>query len=227
MKNINLLCFLIVLCLIPSCAQQKNFLFSEASILNVDNNSIEERGHLVLKVSPLVLRLQERKFILKKHALSEKLKKYISEILSESNSLQDELLAVSSAMIVVRQTKQSENIPPHYLYQYDFEQNDWICAWHTPTQPMWIVKDEHPSFFRTVYIIKQRNRVILKDRFWGGISIIYVVQGRHHKAPYAITSMWNPVNFDAFLTTSNYIKNRVNPISYDIAKNNCQTIKGK
>lgn len=217
MKNIALHGLLAALCFASSCATHKEFVFAEGSTLRTDN-TIYVQGRAVLKVSPMVTRLGERKLVTEKGRMSLELTKHLIAVLAESNSLQDELLAASPNIIVVRKTRESKSLQPRYLYQYDFEKDDWICLDLSQEAALMPIETSAvPTFYRSVYIVKNRNRVVLKDSF-GDISIIYVIQGKHSKAPYPITRMWSPANFATFITTSNYITDRINPITYAIAK---------
>ena len=73
-------------------------------------------------------------------------------------------------------------------------------------------------FFRKVYVVERRNRIIVKDYF-GDISVIYVIQGRNKEALFNSTSVWNPSEFPALISTAYYIQERLDPISHNIAKN--------
>lgn len=75
-----------------------------------------------------------------------------------------------------------------------------------------------PLFFlREVFINKKMNLIIVKDRF-KDISVIYTIQGRAKNAPYTITNIWYPRNFNYFISIAGYIKDKIDPISIETAK---------
>ena len=202
--------------IMSSCATHRNLLFAEGFVVREENNSIENNGLPILKIDSSTLNLKEKKLTFEKELLSEELETHVSTILQECNSIQNVVIAVSQDFIIVK-NKNNYKLDTKYVYQFDLESARWVCMYlDIPSNTLSYMSNSW-SFSRSVYVVKRRNRMIIKDCF-GDISVIYVIQGKDCKTPFYTTSVWNPSDFKDFITISNYINDEVNPISYSIAK---------
>lgn len=203
--------------IMSSCITQRRLFFSEQAVIRVSDNSIEDNGQFILKVAPSVLNLKEKKLILEKDSLSENMKIYISTILRECHSSQDTLIAVSQDIIISKDLKTNRSLEANCMYHFDVETDRWICSYVDVPSGYIPFMDEPCAFYRKVYVTKRRNRLIIKDLF-DDISVLYVIQGRDNQTDFSTTSVWDPSDFPSLITTSNYIREKIDPISYDIAK---------
>lgn len=202
--------------IVSSCVTYRKLLFAEGFVVRAENNSIENNELPILKINPSALNLKEKRLIFKKDRLSEELEVHVSTILQECNSAQNVVIAVSQDFIIVK-NKNNCQLDARYVYQFDFESDQWVCTYlDIPTNTLSHMNDSW-SFSRSVYVVKRRNRMIIKDYF-GDISVIYVIQGKDYKTPFYATAMWSPSDFKDFITISNYINKEINPISYSIAR---------
>lgn len=104
------------------------------------------------------------------------------------------------------------------MYHFDFEIDRWVCS-YIAVPAEYVPPVGNPfMFFRKVYVVERRNRIIVKDYF-GDISVIYVIQGKDKKSFFNSTSVWRPSEFPALISTVYYIQERLDPISHNIAKN--------
>ena len=104
------------------------------------------------------------------------------------------------------------------MYHFNSEIGSWVCSYiAVPTEDIQSV-DTPCVFYRKVYVVERRNRIIVKDYF-GDISVIYVIQGKDKKAIFRTTPVWRPSEFPALISTVYYIQERLDPISHNIAKN--------
>lgn len=214
-NNIILICLLIFIT--SSCATKKiNFRYN-CSNTKINENELIIDDTILLKADKWELDLKNKKLLFCEELLNDELKKYVSEILKESNSLQDTIIAISHDFIVTKDLEDSYENEEHYLYYYDLNSNQWICQYINDTDFGTSYSLDTFHFNREVFFSKKRNRVILKDYF-NDFSIIYVIQGEDNSTKFYTTKVWDPVNFKSFITTSNYIIDRINPISYNIAK---------
>lgn len=203
--------------IISSCATHRKLHFAEGFVYRADNNSIEHNRLPILKIDPSVLRLEKKRLTFEKEPLSKALEKHISSILRECSSIQKDVIAASQDFIIVRNNNGC-GLDTKYAYQFDFEYDRWVCTYVDTQAHTLSYTEASCSFSRSVYVIKRRNRMIIKDCF-GDISVIYVIQGKDHKSPFYTTLIWDPAVFEDFITISNYINIEINPISYSIARN--------
>ena len=103
-----------------------------------------------------------------------------------------------------------------YSYQLDFESGRWVCIGLDAATERVPTMDGVCGFLRRVYVIKRRNRVIVKDSF-GDIAIVYVLQGRDRKAPFSHTWAWRPADISAMISTAYYIQREFDPKSHAVA----------
>ena len=103
-----------------------------------------------------------------------------------------------------------------YSYQLDFESGRWVRIGLDAATESAPTMDGVCGFLRRVYVIKRRNRVIVKDSF-GDIAIVYVLQGRDSKAPFSHTSAWRPADISAMISTAYYIQREFDPKSHAVA----------
>lgn len=201
-----------------SCKIKQSCLFSKQIVVDVNGNSIRCNEHSMLKITPSVLSLKEKKLYIEGRGLSSDMKTYISMILRESSSDQDSLIMASYDFILVKKAKKNQRIDANCMYHYDFENSSWVCSYvNSQTGDVPFV-GEPCTFFRKVYVINRRNRMIIKDNF-EDFSVIYIIQGKDNKTDFCTTAVWNPSDFSSLITTTGYIRERIDPISYDIAKN--------
>ena len=172
----------------------------------------------VFKVSTSVLNLKEKQLALNKEALPEEWAAYIASILKECHSTQDTIIAVSPSFILVKSTgtHSKRDVGYMYSYQLDFESGRWVCIGLDAATERAPTMDGVCGFLRRVYVIKRRNRVIVKDSF-GDIAIVYVLQGRDRKAPFIDTSAWRPADISAMISTAYYIQREFDPKSHAVA----------
>ena len=201
-----------------SCATQQPIFLSEYATIRLSNNTITSNDRPILRVAKSVLNLEEKKLFFEKDSLPKNVRKYISTILRECHSSQDTLVAISQDFIVSKGLRTSQKQNANYLYRFDFEIDRWICSYIADPAEYVPPLDNPFVFFRKVYVVERRNRIIVKDYF-GDISVIYVIQGRNKEALFNSTSVWNPSEFPALISTAYYIQERLDPISHNIAKN--------
>lgn len=206
------------MCVLISCVTQRTLFFTNHATVRLNDNSIESNGQPILRIAQSVLNLEEKKLIFERDSLSKNAKIYIYDILRECHSSQDTLIVISQDFIVLKGLKTSHKPDANYMYNFDSEIGRWVCSYiAVPTEDIPSV-DKSCVFFRKVYVVERRNRIIIKDYF-GDISVIYVIQGKDKKAIFNTTSVWSPSEFPALITTTNYIREKLDPISYNIAKN--------
>lgn len=203
-----------------SCITQRSLFFTRQAFINRSNNSIESDDQFVLRIAPSVLNLEKKELTFGEDLLSKNMRKYVSTILQECHSSQDTLIAVSKDFIVLKCAKTAQELDANYIYNFCFDTGRWICSYVDAIAKDIPFIDKPCIFFRKVYVVKRKNRMIVKDYF-KDFSIIYVIQGKNRKTDFYTTSVWNPSDFPTLITTTNYIRERIDPISYDIAKNKC------
>lgn len=201
-----------------SCVTQRTVFLTEHATVRLSDNSIESNEQPILRVAKSVLNLEEKKLIFERDSLPKNVRKYIYTILRECHSSQDTLIAISQNFIVLKGLKTSQKPDANYMYHFDFEIDSWVCSYiAVPAENVPFVR-KPCVFYRKVYVVERRNRIIVKDYF-GDISVIYVIQGKDKEAIFNTTFVWRPSDFTALITTVNYIQERLDPISHNIAKN--------
>ena len=103
-----------------------------------------------------------------------------------------------------------------YSYQLNFESGRWVRIGLDAATESAPTMDGVCGFLRRIYVIKRRNRVIVKDSF-GDIAIVYVLQGRDSKAPFSHISAWRPADISAMISTAYYIQREFDPKSHAVA----------
>lgn len=200
-----------------SCVTQRHLYFARQVELNATNNSVESNGKSILKVTTSVLNFKDKKLIFEKDLLSKNQKKYISTILQECHSNQDTIIAVSPDFIVLKNQETNQKLDINYMYHLNFDTSRWVCSYVDITTGYIPFVDEPCAFLRRIYVVKQRNRIIVKDYF-RDISVIYVIQGKDNKTDFYTTTIWSPADFSTLITTTNYIRERIDPVSQDITR---------
>ena len=175
-------------------------------------------GKPFFKVATSVLNLKEVQLALNKDALPKEQAAYIASILKECHSTQDTIIAASPSFTLVKSTgtHSKRDVGSMYSYQLDFESGRWVCIVLDTAKESAPTMDGVCGFLRRVYVIKRRNRVIVKDSF-GDIAIVYVLQGRDSKAPFSHTSAWRPADISAMISTAYYIEKEFDPKSHAVA----------
>jgi len=172
----------------------------------------------VFKVATSVLNLKEEQLALNEEALPKEWAAYIASILKECHSNQDTIIAASPSFTLVKSTgtHRKRDVGYMYSYQLDFESGRWVCIGLDAATESAPTMDGVCGFLRRIYVIKRRNRVIVKDSF-GDIAIVYVLQGRDRKAPFRDTSAWRPADISAMISTVYYIEKEFDPKSHAVA----------
>ena len=172
----------------------------------------------VFKVSTSVLNLKEEQLALNKEALPKERAAYIASILKECHSDQDTIIAASPSFTLVKSTGTHSKRYVGYMYSYqlNFESGRWVRIGLDAATESAPTMDGVCGFLRRIYVIKRRNRVIVKDSF-GDIAIVYVLQGRDRKAPFSHTSAWRPADISAMISTAYYIEKEFDPKSHAVA----------
>ncbi len=214
--TLPILLFLLI-AFISSCTSHRDLHFAQGFAIKSENNSIEQNGLTILKVEPSVLNLKNKGLIFDRELLSKDFEKHIASILCESNSIKDNIITASQDFIII-QNRNKKQLEINYLYHFDLELGRWVCMCQNSPRNM-LSSPKNPYIFsRSVYVREARNRMIIKDSF-GDVSVIYVIQGKDDETNFYTTSIWNPAKFNDFITISNYINQKIDPISYSIAKN--------
>ena len=203
---------------LASCGAQQALCFAPQTTLDTSTNTIQVDGKPVFKVSTSVLNLKEEQLALNKEALPKERAAYIASILKECHSTQDTIIAASPDFTLVKSTGTHSKRYVGYMYSYqlDFESGRWVCMGLDAATESAPTMDGVCGFLRRVYVIKRRNRVIVKDSF-GDIAIVYVLQGRDRKAPFSHTSAWRPADISAMILTAYYIQREFDPESHAVA----------
>ena len=201
-----------------SCGSQRGLHFAQRTTLDPSTNTIKVDDQSVLKVSTSALNLKEVQLALNQEALSKEQAAYIASILKECHSTQDTIIAASSSFILVKSADDGRKLNTGYIYRYqlNFEAGRWICIGLDTAEEDVPPMDDACGFLRRVYVIKRRDRVIVKDDF-GDIAIVYILQGRDSKAPFSQTSAWRPADVSAMISTAYYIQREFDPISHAVA----------
>ena len=201
-----------------SCGSQRTLHFAQRTTLDPSTNTIQVGDKPVFKVATSVLNLKEVQLALNEEALSKERAAYIASILKECHSDQDTIIAASLSFTLVKNTgtHSKRDVGYMYSYQLNFESGRWICIGLDAATESAPTMDGVCGFLRRVYVIKRRNRVIVKDSF-GDIAIIYVLQGRDSKAPFSQTSAWRPADISAMISTAYYIQGEFDPKSHAVA----------
>ena len=204
--------------ILASCGAQRALLFARHTSLDSGSNSIKVADQPVFKVSTSVLNLKEEQLALNKEALPKEWAAYIASILKECHSDQDTIIAASPSFILVKSTGThgKRDVGYMYSYQLNFESGRWVCIGLDAATERVPTMDGVCGFLRRIYVIKRRNRVIVKDSF-GDIAIVYVLQGRDSKAPFSQTSAWRPADISAMISTAYYIQREFDPKSHAVA----------
>ena len=203
---------------LASCGSQRALHFAQRTTLDPSTNTIQVDDKPVFKVATSVLNLKEKQLALNKEALPKEWVAYIASILKECHSDQDTIIAVSPSFILVKSTgtHSKRDVGYMYSYQLDFDSGRWVCIVLDTATESAPTMDGVCGFLRRIYVIKRRNRVIVKDSF-GDIAIIYVLQGRDSKAPFSQTSAWRPADISAMISTAYYIQGVFDPKSHAVA----------
>ena len=201
-----------------SCGSQRTLHFAQRTTLDPSTNTIQVGDKPIFKVATSVLNLKEEQLVLNKDALPKERAAYIASILKECHSDQDTIIAASPSFTLVKNTgtHSKRDVGYMYSYQLNFESGRWICIGLDTATESVPTMDEVCGFLRRIYVIKRRNRVIVKDSF-GDIAIVYVLQGRDSKAPFSQTSAWRPVDISAMISTAYYIQREFDPKSHAVA----------
>ena len=215
---IQALCACLYMSILASCGAQRALLFARHTSLDSGTNSIKVADQPVFKVSTSVLNLKEEQLALNKEALPKERAAYIASILKECHSTQDTIIAASPSFILVKNTgtHSKRDVGYMYSYQLDFESGRWVRIGLDAATESAPTMDGVCGFLRRIYVIKRRNRVIVKDSF-GDIAIVYVLQGRDSKAPFSHTSAWRPADISAMISTAYYIQREFDPKSHAVA----------
>ena len=201
-----------------SCGSQRALHFAQRTTLDPSTNTIQVGDKPVFKVATSVLNLKEEQLALDKDALPKERAAYIASILKECHSDQDTIIAASPSFTLVKNTgtHSKRDVGYMYSYQLNFESGRWICIGLDTATESVPTMDEVCGFLRRIYVIKRRNRVIVKDSF-GDIAIVYVLQGRDSKSPFSHTSAWRPADISAMISTAYYIQGEFDPKSHAVA----------
>ena len=203
---------------LASCGSQRALHFAQRTTLDPSTNAIVVDDKPIFKVATSVLNLKEEQLALNKEALPKEWAAYIASILKECHSTQDTIIAASPSFILVKSTGTHSKRDVGYIYSYqlNFESGRWVCIGLDAATERVPTMDGVCGFLRRIYVIKRRNRVIVKDSF-GDIAIVYVLQGRDSKAPFSDTSAWRPADISAMISTAYYIQREFDPKSHAVA----------
>ena len=203
---------------LASCGAQQALCFAPQTALDTSANMIKVADQPIFKVATSVLNLKEEQLALNKDALPKERAAYIASILKECHSDQDTIIAASPSFTLVKNTgtHSKRDVGYMYSYQLNFESGRWICIGLDAATESAPTMDGACGFLRRIYVIKRRNRVIVKDSF-GDIAIVYVLQGRDSKSPFSQTSAWRPADISAMISTAYYIQGEFDPKSHTVA----------
>ena len=203
---------------LASCGAQQALSFAPQTTLDTSANMIKVADQPVFKVATSVLNLKEEQLALNKEALPKERAAYIASILKECHSDQDTIIAASPSFTLVKSTGTHSKRYVGYMYSYqlNFESGRWVCIGLDAATESAPTMDGVCGFLRRIYVIKRRNRVIVKDSF-GDIAIVYVLQGQDSKSPFSHTSAWRPADVSAMISTAYYIQGEFNPKSHAVA----------
>ena len=203
---------------LASCGIQQELHFAQRTTLDPSTNAIVVDDKPIFKVATSVLNLKEEQLALNKGALPKERAAYIASILKECHSDQDTIIAASPDFTLVKSTGTHSKRDVGYIYSYqlNFESGRWVCIGLDAATERVPTMDGVCGFLRRIYVIKRRNRVIVKDSF-GDIAIVYVLQGRDSKAPFSHTSAWRPADISAMISTAYYIQRDFDPKSHAVA----------
>ena len=203
---------------LASCGAQQALCFAPQTTLDTSTNTIKVADQPVFKVSTSVLNLKEKQLALNKEALPKEQAAYIASVLKECHSTPDTIIAASPRFTLVKSTgtHSKRDVGCMYSYQLNFESGRWVCIVLDAATERVPTMDGVCGFLRRIYVIKRRNRVIVKDSF-GDIAIVYVLQGRDRKAPFSHTSAWRPADISAMISTVYYIEKEFDPKSHAVA----------
>lgn len=205
--------FCLFLCVMSSCVSQKLRFGSKCYNAQIVDNSLLLNNETLFKADLRAIDLTTKKLLFCCDSISDRKLDYLGYVLKDCNSYNDTIIAFSNDLIILKSDESDEKTDSHYSYYYNTDNNQWVCQYNSEMEHL-----SGTSFFqREVHMTKKRNRVMIKD-FFGTFSIIYVIQGLDNAIDFYTTEVWNPVDFSSFITTSNYITDRINPISYSIAK---------
>ena len=215
---IQALCACLYMSILASCGAQQALCFAPQITLDTSTNTIKVADQPVFKVSTSVLNLKEKQLALNKEALPKERAAYIASILKECHSDQDTIIVASPSFTLVKSTgtHSKRDVGSMYSYQLNFESGRWVGIVLDAATESAPTMDGVCGFLRRVYVIKRRNRVIVKDSF-GDIAIVYVLQGRDNKAPFRHTSAWRPADISAMISTAYYIEKEFDPKSHAVA----------
>ena len=203
---------------LASCGSQRALHFAQRTTLDPNANTIQVDDKPIFKVSTSVLNLKEKQLALNKEALPKERVAYIASILKECHSTQDTIIAASPSFTLVKSTgtHSKRDVGYMYSYQLNFDSGRWVCIVLDTATERVPTMDGVCGFLRRIYVIKRRNRVIVKDSF-GDIAIVYVLQGRDSKAPFSHISAWRPADISAMISTAYYIQGEFDPKSHAVA----------
>lgn len=208
----------LTMCLMSSCVSHKLHFDSSCHNMEIAENSLRIGEKTFLKADLYAIDLKAKRLAFCCDSISVKKQDYLKQILKDCNSNNDTIIAFSYDFVVLKSSKNENNSSNHYLYYYDIDREQWVCQYKGESAIDIEPFSDIFLFQREVYMTKKRNRVMIKDSF-DTFSIIYVIQGRDSSTDFFTTKVWNPVDFNSFITTSNYIIDRINPVSYNISKN--------
>ena len=203
---------------LASCGSQRALHFAQRTTLDPSTNTIQVGDKPIFKVATSVLNLKEEQLVLNKDALPKERAAYIASILKECHSDQDTIIAASPSFTLVKNTgtHSKRDVGYMYSYQLNFDSGRWVCIVLDTATERVPTMDGVCGFLRRIYVIKRRNRVIVKDSF-GDIAIVYVLQGQDSKSPFSHTSAWRPADVSAMISTAYYIKKEFDPKSHAVA----------
>ncbi|MDN4754820.1 hypothetical protein QYZ87_09885 [Porphyromonadaceae bacterium W3.11] len=209
--------FCLTLCVMSSCVSQKLCFVPKCHNAQIADNSLFLNNETLFKADLWTIDLTTKKLLFCSDSISSQKLNYLEDVLRDCNSHNDTIIAFSNDFMILKSSIRDNKSNAHYLYSYDIDSNKWVCQYNSNIDIG--IKSLSDTFFfqREVYMTKKRNRVIIKDYF-DTFSILYVIQGVDSATDFYTTKAWNPVEFSSFITTSNYIIDRINPISYNIAK---------
>ena len=220
MKKRSLHSLFVCLCVsaLVSCGSQRTLHFAQRTTLDPSTNTIQVGDKPIFKVATSVLNLKEVQLALNKEALPKERAAYIASILKECHSDQDTIIAASPDFTLVKNTgtHSKRDVGYMYSYQLNFDSGRWVCIVLDAATERVPTMDGVCGFLRRIYVIKRRNRVIVKDSF-GDIAIVYVLQGQDSKSPFSHTSAWRPADVSAMISTAYYIQGEFDPKSHAVA----------
>ena len=210
--------FLSLLCVsLMSCTTRKIVFAHRAVAIDEKESTILIEDTLTVKFNPFTQLSGKNTFIHNRSNLTNEIEKYTVKVLHKSISLKDSVIAILPCMIITASNEKAD-VNSDVSYYYYFDSNIGRGGNMQNVDKIPYSRSPFPLFFlREVFINKKMNLIIVKDRF-KDISVIYTIQGRAKNAPYTITNIWYPRNFNYFISIAGYIKDKIDPISIETAK---------